>query len=163
MPVIFTLLLSSVSLLKLLLEVRQNFAQRTNHIVNVSVGHAVKHWQTDQTFVCSLGYGILPALVAKTIPVIRMKVNRNVMDVHADIFRAQGPEHVATVRAEPGEIQAYGIKMPGGISVRASPRRQHTRHIAKLVGISGRDLSASRQIPFQLFHLFQAKGASNIG
>jgi hypothetical protein len=47
MAVIFTVLLSPSSLLKLLLEVHQHFGQRTHHVVNIPVRHAVKHGETD--------------------------------------------------------------------------------------------------------------------
>src|ERR1700686_797519 len=85
---IFTALLPFASRRRLPLEVRQNFAQCANYIFNITGGHAVKHWQADQAFISSLSYGILPAFVTKAITIVRMTMNRDVVNVHANIFRA---------------------------------------------------------------------------
>src|SRR5271169_5734487 len=137
---------------KLTFEMRQNLAQGANYIFNITVRHAVKHWQADELLICPFGHGIFAAFVSEAILVVRMTMHRDVVDVHTNVFRAQRLEHFSSTSRELGQIQTYRIKMPGGINILASLRSAHTSHFVKLDGISGCDLPASFKIRFQLFH-----------
>ncbi len=51
--------------------------------------------------------------------VVRMQVDRHVVDVDADALRAQGPEHLATVGLQPSELETNDVQMIGVLSARS--------------------------------------------
>src|SRR5437667_8029525 len=67
--------------------VLRHFLHRTDHVVDVLVCHPVEHRQADQTLVSSFGYRKFSAFVTEAIAVVRMKVNRNIVDVDANVLR----------------------------------------------------------------------------
>ena len=68
---------------------------------------------------------------AELVLVIRMQVDRQVMDVHADAFRPQGTEDRRAVRGQGVEFQADHVKMIGMGNIAADGQRLHGRQLRR--------------------------------
>src|SRR5712692_6599145 len=93
--------------------VQSDSADCLDHILHIFIRHAVKHRQTDQALVSGLGHGKFSALVTKAVTVIRMKMDWNVVHVHADVLRPKGTENLGSAGGEFRQIHTNWIQVPG--------------------------------------------------
>src|SRR5438093_389424 len=129
---------------RLFRKVFDDLCYTSDHILHIPIPHRMKHRQADEPLVSIFGHRKLSAFVAKAIAIIRMKMNRNVMNVHADVFPPERPENFTSVGAQFAQIKTDGIQVPGGINFRPHRRAQNCGNFAEGRRVSRRDLSSSR-------------------
>src|SRR5438067_6431968 len=64
-------------------KVGHHLPHRRRHVVDILVGHAVEHRETDQRLVRRFGLRTLSTAVAEAVAVIRMEMDRHVVNVDA--------------------------------------------------------------------------------
>ena len=97
-------------------QVRGNLRDRRNYVLDILVGHSMKHRQADQLFVGCLGNWVFATLVTKLTPIVGVEMHRNVVNIHADVFGAQAREEISPRRQCRIGVNSNGIQMPRGTS-----------------------------------------------
>src|SRR5437667_5323505 len=109
----------------------RHFLHRTDHVVDVIVCHPVKHRKADQALVSRFGNRKLSAFVAEAIAVVRMKVNRNVVDVNANVLRSQRAENLGPADGELPKLKADRIQVPRRLNLGRNCRNNDSRNFVK--------------------------------
>src|SRR5207247_1092979 len=108
-----------------------HFLHRTDDVAYVIVCHPVEHRKADQTLVSRFGNGKLSAFVAEAIAVVRMKVNRNVVDVDANVLGSQRAENFGPGAGELPKLKPDRVEMPRRHNLGRNCRNNDSRNFAQ--------------------------------
>ena len=65
--------------------------QGLHHVLHILLDHGLEQWQGDEGLVSAFGHGVLPATKSEPVPVIRVQVYRDIVDVHLDVILPARP------------------------------------------------------------------------
>ena len=95
----------------------QNFRHGRNHVLHIAIAHSVKHRKAEETVESIFGDKIFTATMPESIAVIGMQMNRNVMDIDADVLGAQCFEDLVSSGGKLFQLQSNRIQMLGRLDV----------------------------------------------
>src|SRR3954447_1866561 len=131
-------------------------------MADILITHPVRDGQANQVLVTVLRNRVFSAPVPKLLPIIRMKMDGNVMYVHSYVFPPKRTKNFSAVDLKFLYIQAYRVQMPGRFNSLAYAGKNQPTHPSKRLFVGSRNFAPPLQVLFQLDQLRKAKRARDI-
>src|SRR5580658_5507727 len=132
--------------------VGHNLVQRANHVFHIPRRHGMEHGQADQSLI-GVFCNRIAWLSTETLAVVRMLMDRNIVNIYADLLREQRLKYLSSPRRKQFQFQPDRIQVPRRNHAIAHRGDDNSPQIPECLGILRRNFAPACQVHCQFLQL----------